>query len=528
MDHHRTVRWTVGRQLALGFGTTLAFLAAVAGFGLYGMFAIHGRLAQIVEFNNEEARLAVAMRIAINEVATSSSNLVLLGDDPVQLRAEQDKLSGARERYGAAEKALAEMFAGGASADESALLKRIQALRDEVRPLNQRVVDLAIKGETVDATSLLMTRVAGPQGQWLKALGELAALEDQRTDEAAEAAGAAFASIRLQMLLLAGLALLVASGFAWFITRGLSRQLGGEPAYAAAVASEIAAGNLAVPVQLKAGDESSLLHAMSRMQHALVQVVGSIRAGADSIATGSNQIATGNADLSQRTEQQASNLQQTAASMEQLTAAVKTNADTARQAAQLVAHASRCANDGNQAVTQVQGAMGSIEAASTKIGEIIGVIDGIAFQTNILALNAAVEAARAGEQGRGFAVVAGEVRSLAQRSAEAARQVKQLIVDSGEKVAAGSEHVSAAARTMDEILSSVKRVNDLMGDIDAATTEQSQGIGQVGRSVAQLDQVTQQNASLVEEAAAAAESLRHQAATLMQSVEVFRLAPAAG
>ena len=528
MNHHPS-HWTVGRKLALGFGTTLAFLAAVAGFGLYGMSAIDGRLAQVVDVNNRQARLTVAMRIAINQVSIQTRNMVLLGDDPGQMQAEQDKLKASREQYDAAEKELAEMLAAsaGMGTEETALFDQIKSLRDQVQPLNKRVVELAAKSETVDATSLLMTRVAGPQTEWLAALGKLGAFEDKRTDEAAEAARAAYASIRLQMLVLAGLALVVASGFAGFITRGLAQQLGGEPVYAAEVARQIAAGNLSVPVQVKPGDHSSLLHAIGRMQAELVQVVGSIRTGADSIATGSNQIATGNADLSQRTEEQASNLQQTAASMERLTSTVMNNADTARQATQLVAHASQRASEGNQAVQQVRGAMDSIEAASAKIGEIIGVIDGIAFQTNILALNAAVEAARAGEQGRGFAVVAGEVRSLAQRSAEAARQVKSLIVDSGEKVAAGSGHVVSAARTMDEILVSVKRVNDLMGDIDAASTEQSQGIGQVSQAVAQLDQVTQQNAALVEQSAAAAESLRHQADSLVRSVAVFRLTPEA-
>ncbi|MEK8029840.1 methyl-accepting chemotaxis protein [Ideonella sp. DXS29W] len=520
MNPSRQIRWTVGRKLALGFGVTLSFLMAVAAFGLYGMWSINSGLTEIVEVNNKKARSAVAMRIAVNQVSTQTRNIVLLNENPEKMQQEVDKLKTSRDRYDQVEK---ELGAAIASDAERVLFDRIVKLREKVRPLNSRVVELATKNETVDATSILVNQVAAAQSEWLAALGEMADLQDKLTDQTAEAAEASYAAVRLQMLVLAGVALFVASGFAAVMVRDLLRQLGGEPAYAAEMANQIAAGNLAIRVEVKPGDQRSLLYAMSRMQTALVQVVASIRSGADSIATGSNQIATGNADLSQRTEEQASNLQQTAASMEQLTSTVKNNADTARQAAQLAAHASARAQQGNEAVQQVRGAMQGIEAAATKIGDIIGVIDGIAFQTNILALNAAVEAARAGEEGRGFAVVAGEVRSLAQRSAEAARQVKTLIVDSGEKVAAGGEHVVSASRTMEEIMESVRRVNDLMGDIDAASNEQSQGIDQVSQAVAQLDQVTQQNAALVEESAAAAESLRHQADSLVSSVSVFRL-----
>jgi methyl-accepting chemotaxis protein len=262
---------------------------------------------------------------------------------------------------------------------------------------------------------------------------------------------------------------------------------------------------------------------MHEMQQSLRRVVSQVRASSDSIATGSSQIATGNADLSQRTEEQASNLQQTAASMEQLTATVQTNADTARQATQLAGSAAAAAGQGGAVVAQVVQTMDGITASSRKIADIIGVIDGIAFQTNILALNAAVEAARAGEQGRGFAVVATEVRTLAQRSAAAAKEIKTLIGDSVEKVEAGSQQVHQAGRVMEDLVAQVGRVNDLIGEMCSATTEQTQGIGQIGHAVSQLDQVTQQNAALVEESAAAAESLNQQAARLVAAVSVFRL-----
>jgi methyl-accepting chemotaxis protein len=307
------------------------------------------------------------------------------------------------------------------------------------------------------------------------------------------------------------------------ITRGLLRQLGGEPAYAASIVEKISAGDLAVEIQLQAGDQSSLLFAMRSMRDHLATIVGNVRSGTDSIATASGQIAAGNMDLSSRTEEQASTLEETAASMEELTSTVKQNADNARQANQLAASASSVAQKGGAVVAQVVDTMNAINASAGKIADIIGVIDGIAFQTNILALNAAVEAARAGEQGRGFAVVATEVRNLAQRSASAAKEIKTLIGDSVEKVDQGAKLVDQAGATMEEIVSSVKRVADIMGEITAASQEQRSGIEQVNQAVTQMDEVTQQNAALVEEAAAASEALQEQAIHLAQVVSVFKL-----
>ena len=312
----------------------------------------------------------------------------------------------------------------------------------------------------------------------------------------------------------------------WLMAGSVTRQLGGEPAYAIDVVNGIAEGDLAAAIQTRPGDQVSILATLRRMQNRLAEVVGQVRASSESIATGSAQIATGNADLSQRTEEQAANLQQTAASMEQLSSTVKSNADTARLATQLASSASAVAAQGGVVVGQVVGTMEAITASSKRIVDIIGVIDGIAFQTNILALNAAVEAARAGEQGRGFAVVATEVRNLAQRSAAAAKEIKGLISDSVEKVQAGSQQVGEAGRTMADIVAQVKRVSDLIGEISSATQEQTQGIGQVSDAVTQLDQVTQQNAALVEQSAAAADSLNQQAGKLVQAVSVFRLGQA--
>ena len=306
------------------------------------------------------------------------------------------------------------------------------------------------------------------------------------------------------------------------LIRSVYRQLGGEPDYAAQIVRTIADGDLTVTVNTRADDRHSLLFAMQQMQQNLASTVGTIRQSTDTIATASGQIATGNLDLSSRTEQQASALEETASSMEELTSTVKQNADNARQANQLAATASQIAVKGGTVVAQVVETMGSINESARKIADIIGVIDGIAFQTNILALNAAVEAARAGEQGRGFAVVASEVRSLAQRSASAAKEIKSLIGDSVEKVDAGTRLVDQAGATMDEVVASVKRVSDIISEITAASQEQTAGIDQINQAIMQMDDVTQQNAALVEQAAAAASSLQDQAGSLVDVVRVFR------
>jgi methyl-accepting chemotaxis protein len=308
------------------------------------------------------------------------------------------------------------------------------------------------------------------------------------------------------------------------LTRGVFRQLGAEPSVAAAAVDAVAQGDLTTVIPVRAGDTTSLVAALARMRDGLVGVVSEVRSNSESVATARAQIAQGNQDLSGRTEQQASALQQTAATMEELGTTVRHNADNARQANQLAQGASTVAQRGGDVVGKVVSTMQGINDSSRKIGDIISVIDGIAFQTNILALNAAVEAARAGEQGRGFAVVASEVRSLAQRSAEAAKEIKALIGRSVEQVEQGTVLVDEAGKTMDEIVGAIRRVSDIVAEISAASVEQSTGVQQVGDAVGQMDQSTQQNAALVEESAAAAESLRTQAQQLVQAVAVFKLA----
>ncbi|MFC7518620.1 methyl-accepting chemotaxis protein [Herbaspirillum sp. GCM10030257] len=354
-------------------------------------------------------------------------------------------------------------------------------------------------------------------------LAELAKQKEARAKTASEETSTLYESsfALMSALVLCSLAAGIALGL--LVTRNLTRQLGGEPHYAAEIAAKVAAGDLSVDVQTKAGDQSSLLYAMKKMRESLSTVVAQVRAGTDTIASASTQIASGNQDLSSRTEQQASSLEETASSMEELTSTVKQNADNARQANSLAEAASGVAAKGGEVILQVVGTMHEINDSAAKIVDIIGVIDGIAFQTNILALNAAVEAARAGEQGRGFAVVASEVRNLAQRSAAAAKEIKSLIGDSVEKVENGSKLVNEAGSTMTEIVDSVKRVTDIMAEITAASQEQTAGIEQINLAINQMDEVTQQNAALVEEAAAAAAAMQEQAGKLSEVVSVFKI-----
>jgi methyl-accepting chemotaxis protein len=376
----------------------------------------------------------------------------------------------------------------------------------------------------MDATRVMVKEIRPAQKKWLEALDQLGTLEDKLNAQAQVDAEASFASARNFMLVLLGVAVTVGILAATAITRGLLKQLGGEPGYTAKIAGSIAEGDLSIGIETKSSDRGSLLVEMKQMRNSLVDIVSQVRRGTHTITTASREIAAGNTDLSSRTELQASSLEKTASAMEELTSTVKQNADNALEANHLAATASDVARKGGEVVSQVVGTMGEINSSASKIADIIGVIDGIAFQTNILALNAAVEAARAGEQGRGFAVVASEVRNLAQRSAAAAKEIKQLIGDSVEKIGRGSKLVGQAGETMDEVVASVKRVTDIMSDIASASAEQSAGIEQVNLSIIEMDGMTQQNAALVEQAAAAFQSLQDQAAELQRVVSIFKLA----
>jgi len=384
-------------------------------------------------------------------------------------------------------------------------------------------IKLVQDGQKAEAFAFLVDKTIPARNVVLEqASGMVKYQRDMLEGELASVSRAGSTTLHLLMgLVAAAMAGLVL--FAWHFAALLKRRI----ASSREVADRVRGGDLAQPVLDTAHDEfSPLLHALQQMQDGITRVVGTVRQGADGVATASQEISSGNQDLSRRTEQQASSLQQTAASMEQLGGTVRQNADNASQANQLALGASRVARDGGTVVAEVVSTMKGIHDSSRRIAEIIGTIDGIAFQTNILALNAAVEAARAGEQGRGFAVVAGEVRTLAQRSAEAAREIKGLITASVEQVERGNSLVERAGSTMDEVVAAIQRVTDIMGEISAASTEQSSGVNQVGQAVTLMDQATQQNAALVEQSAAAAESLRQQASQLVQAVAVFKLARA--
>ena len=517
MNALRTLR--VGPRLGVAFSTLLLALCLVAGFGAFQTSKINDNVIDIGTDWMMSVKLLGDLRGVANDTRRAALSHVLAIGADAKKKLEIAHDDDVNVKMPAAMNAYAKTIS---SPDEARLFESIKSTWATYVDADRKLLELSNGGD--DKLADARSQSDGATRDAFVAFLVVCTKDLKLNADGADAAMASAARTYRDALILDAIAVAVALAAGAVLAISITRSIVTPINEAVKLADTVARGDLTSRVHVVGTDEPArLLTSLAKMNDSLAGIVGKVRAASDSIATGATQIATGNADLSQRTEEQASNLQQTAASMEQLTSTVQTNSDTARQAAELAREASSAALRGGELVGQVVGTMDAINSSSKKIADIIGVIDSIAFQTNILALNAAVEAARAGEQGRGFAVVASEVRSLAQRSAQAAKEIEGLITESVEKVETGTAQVGEAGRSMSDIVTQVKNVNDLIAEISSATQEQSQGISQVGDAVSQLDQVTQQNAALVEESAAAAESLSQQAARLVEAVSIFTL-----
>ena len=513
-------RLSVARQLMVAFASILALTAALGAAALFGLRSVDGEavtlsskwLKGVGELSDVRSLVIETRDYELKHSRTADSSY----------HAEyEDKMTEVAGKV----KALLATYASRATGEEEpAMLAELQKTWDGYRAAQERVIKLGREQKQQDAADIADGASSMAFDEAVGSLNKLIAFNYQGGDASAVHVKQVYEQASLAVVGLLAVALLIGVLLGLLITRHLLRQLGGEPRVAVAVARAVAQGDLSTRIALKRGDTDSLMAWLGNMQQGLARAVSDVRKGSDYVSHASQEIASGNQDLSTRTEQQASELQQTAATMEQLGTTVRHNADSARQASQLAHSASEVAVQGGEVVGRVVETMKGINESSRKISDIIGVIDGIAFQTNILALNAAVEAARAGEQGRGFAVVASEVRSLAQRSAEAAKEIKGLIGASVDRVEQGSALVDQAGVTMQEVVSSIRRVSDIVSEISAASSEQSAGVAQVGQAITRMDQGTQQNAALVEQSAAAADSLKQQAEQLVAAVAVFKVA----
>lgn len=516
---------TVRQQLLCAFGSLALLVLAVSLTALYSLSESKSRFHALVNEAGVREALATELTNAVNARAIAARNLVLV-DTQVEAQVEAGKVRQAHEAAAEALKQLqAAVDAGtGASDRDRELVAEVGKIEAAYAPVVLGIVKLIADDKRREAMYRMHADDRPLLASLLRASDDYRKYSDQQARASVEDSDRSYAARRVWLVGVSIVAVASAAMLGWFITRSLFQLLGAEPAELTVAVRKVAQGDLNVVAGSEGAPAGSVLGSVAAMQSQLERIIGQVRSAADSIADASGEIAQGNQDLSHRTEQQASSLQTTSSSLEQFGSTVKQNAESAGLADQLARGASEVATRGSAVVDQVVAVMKGINESSRMVADIVGVIDSIAFQTNILALNAAVEAAGAGEHGRGFAVVAGEVRELAQRSAKAAKEIKALIAESVGRVDQGAALVDRAGETMTEVVASIRRVTDLMGDISLASSEQSAGLTQMVHAMSQLDQMTQQNASLVEESAAAAESLKLHADQLVGAVAVFKLA----
>nr|WP_308495486.1 methyl-accepting chemotaxis protein [Duganella margarita] len=507
----------LGARLGLGFGTVLLLLIVVATLAITRINQSNQAIDAILNDRYVKVTLTNAIQFEVNEQARALRNAIIGADNKAEVAAMLERIAVSIKRNDGYTEKLKSMLNTSKGQE---LFKAMADARASYGAARNATVRLLQEGNATAAGAHLLKEVRPPQDAFFAALAAMSEFQQSRMiDDGARVQADGKSAVMVTVALTVG-AVVIAFIIALMATRSITRPVN----QAVELAQAVAAGDLSQKIEVASSDEiGQLMLALKNMNGSLLSIVGQVRAGTQEIATASTEIANGNMDLSSRTEQQASALEETASSMEELTSTVKQNSENARQANQLAQSAAEIARKGGTVVDDVVTTMGAISASANKIVDIIGVIDGIAFQTNILALNAAVEAARAGEQGRGFAVVASEVRNLAQRSAGAAKEIKMLIGDSLDKVKIGNELVSAAGTTMGEVVGSVQRVTDIISEISAAGREQEVGIEQINEAVSGMDTVTQQNAALVEQAAAATAALEEQAAQLARVVSVFKL-----
>ena len=510
------VNMKIGSRLALAFGVVIALLLVIFAVAVSVLNGTSSTMDNVID--HRYAQIALSNKIkAVGDRGVVTIGRLLLATSPEQTKKYTDEYAKLRaansENLAAFEKLLV-------TDEAKAIFEEQSKARKEYGAVVRKVFDLVAAGNREQAMAVYQDELPGPQARYYALIDKM--VDHQAQAMVADVAAAKGNSLRakIQMLVASVLAVLLGVATAYFITRSITRPIN----RAISLAESVAAGNLTYNLEVESNDEvGRLMTALQRMVDSLHRIVSEVRTGADTIATAAHEVSQGNMDLSSRTEQQASALEETASAMEQLTSAIKLNADSATQASDSAQSASAVAMQGGEVVGQVINTMNSIAVSSKRIVEIIGVIDSIAFQTNILALNAAVEAARAGEQGRGFAVVAGEVRNLAQRSAVAAKEIKSLIDDSVNQVDEGSKMVEQAGQTMQRVVASIKHVSDIIAEISTSSREQSAGIEQVNIAIVQMDDSTQKNAAMVEQSTAAARSLQSQSEQLTDSVRAFAL-----